>query len=191
MTNTQATRIAIILAFLAALMTPAAWAVTVPFNLNVTITETNANVGTGVIAGDTFIGVMYFDSIDLTPDGSRNRTILPGGDIITIAGITFDTTLNSTLYGFEFSSGAPFCIGDFSLDGCGSGEGQSIPKPDGDALILFDDNSGVIRDSLGGPLGPFEFADLTYSFTAGPGPAALGRLGSAWALLGWLQRKTS
>lgn len=46
----------------------------------------NPDFGAGVSATDTFSGKKFFDTSELTPDGARSRTILPGGDSLTNAG---------------------------------------------------------------------------------------------------------
>ena len=178
--------ISILLIFFFALPT-SALAIPVAYNLNVTIIEDNANVGTGVSIGDMFTGVMYFDDSELLPDGSRTRSIIYGGDSITVAGITFDDTLASDFYAFEFAGGAPLCIGDFSLDGCGTGEGQSIPKPDLDDLIFYDNFLGRVRD-YDESRQQYEFASFSYEFELAsvPEPSTLVLL--AFGLIGVFRR---
>ena len=77
-------------------------AAVIGFNLNITATSTNANFGTGVTAGDTFTGMMFFDSADLTPDGTRQRSNLLGGDSLTSQGVSLDAILNSAGWSFGF-----------------------------------------------------------------------------------------
>lgn len=161
------------------LVMPTAQAVPIAFNLNITMTRTNANLGTGVSVGDTFTGVMFFDSADLV-DGSRARSILPGNDSVSIAGLTFDETLNSRFLKFSFDGGAPLCISDWQLDGCGTGEGQSIHRftddhlLSGDYLSFYDNFTGRIRDSILDVVGgPYEYATFTYSFERVPEPPLL------------------
>jgi hypothetical protein len=88
-------------------------------------TSTNSAFGTGVTEGDTFTGMVFFDDEDpnYLADGIWERSVL-NGDMLTIAGVSFDSELNSTFWDFNFSSGAPVC---FDIGGqCGDGQGQGL-----------------------------------------------------------------
>ncbi len=89
---------------------PIARADVVGFDLTLTATTSSPDFGTGVMVGDVFAGRMFFDEVDLTPDGIRTRSIIPGGDFLDIAGISFDTLLSDSGWSFEFIGGGPVCF---------------------------------------------------------------------------------
>lgn len=144
------------------------------------------NFGTGVSASDSFAGTIFFDSNDLTPDGARKRSILPGGDSLTIAGVSFDDLLDDTFWSFSFVGGEPACFDTGIGGGCGTGTAQinffdaNDPYP---SISFTDDFLGTAFDADELSLG------FNYSLTSIPVPAAFWLFGSALGLLGWVRRK--
>jgi hypothetical protein len=147
-------------------------AATVGFNLVITprVGFFDPNFGNGVNADDTFVGQIYFDTSDLTPDGARSRTILPGGDFLTIAGISFDSLLNTTFWSFSIIGEQPVCFDTGVGGGCGTETSQinfddpSNPYP---AISFTDTFIGTAFDQDQLSMG------FNYSIAAIPIPATI------------------
>ena len=163
-------------------------AATVGFNIEITPRTGffDPNFGTGVSASDVFTGQIFFDTSDLTPDGTRPRTILPGGDSLTIAGVSFDSLLNSTFWSFSITGGKPVC---FDMGGgCGDGTSQINYDPDNTypAISFTDTFIGTAFDQSGLDMG------FNYSISAIPLPPAVWLFGSGLiGLIGLARRKKS
>jgi len=168
---------------------PQVSASTVGFNLVITPRAGffNPDFGTGVSATDTFSGKIFFDTIDLTPDGARPRTILAGGDSLTIAGVSFDSLLNTTFWTFSMVGGQPVCFDTGIGGGCGTGTSQiNFDDPDDPypAITFADTFIGTAFDPDQLDMG------FNYSITAIPVPAAFWLFGSGLlGLIGISRRK--
>jgi len=150
---------------------------TVGFNLVITPRAGffDPNFGTGVSAGDTFAGKIFFDTSDLTPDGARQRTILPGGDSLTMAGVSFDSLLDTTFWSFSIVGGQPVCFDTGIGGGCGTGTSQinfDDPNDPFPAISFTDTFIGTAFDLDELSMG------FNYSITAIPVPAAVWLFGS-------------
>ena len=152
-------------------------AATVGFNLVITPRAGffDPNFGAGVSATDTFVGKIFFDSSDLTPDGSRARSLLPGGDSLSIAGVSYDSLLDSSFWSFTITGGVPECFDTGIGGGCGTGTSQinfvdpANPYP---AISFTDTFIGTAFDSNQLSMG------FNYSITTIPIPPALLLFGS-------------
>lgn len=164
-------------------------AATVGFNLVITprVGFFDPNFGSGVSADDTFFGQIYFDSSDLTPDGARSRTILPGSDFLTIAGVTFDSLLNTTFWSFSIIDEKPECFDTGIGGGCGTGTSQINFDDSGNpypAISFTDTFIGTAFDQDELSMG------FNYSITAIPVPAAAWLFGSGLlGLMGTARRR--
>jgi hypothetical protein len=155
-----------------------AGATVIGFDLTIIATSTNSAFGTGVTEGDTFTGMVFFDDEDpnYLADGIWERSVL-NGDMLTIAGVSFDSELNSTFWDFNFSSGAPVC---FDIGGqCGDGQGQGLD------LFFTDDFSGFAFDA--------ELDRITFSYEFSPKdmpePSSLSLWATGLALLVLIGRR--
>ena len=166
-----------------------AGAATVGFNLMITPRAGlfDPNFGTGVSADDTFIGKIFFDTSDLMPDGVRNRSILPGGDSLTIAGVSFDSLLDTTFWSFTIVGGQPVCFDTGVGGGCGTGTSQinfdnpSNPYP---SISFTDTFIGTAFDTNQLSMG------FNYSIAAIPIPPSVWLFGSGLlGLIGIARRK--
>lgn len=164
-------------------------AATIGFNLVITprVGFFDSNFGTGVSVSDTFIGTIFFDTSDLTSDGARSRTILPGGDSLTIAGESFDSLMNSTFWSFTIVGGEPVCFDTGIGGGCGTGTSQinfddaNDPYP---AITFTDTFIGTAFDTNQLSMG------FNYSITAIPLPPALLLFGTGLlGLIGIAKRR--
>ncbi len=172
----------VVTGFLLAMPFAQVGAATVGFNLEITPRPGffNPDFGTGVSASDSFTGQIFFDTNDLTPDGARKRSILPGGDSLTIAGVSFDDLLDTTFWSFSVVGGAPACFDTGIGGGCGTGTAQinfsdaNDPYP---SISFTDTFLGTAFDADELSLG------FNYSLTPIPVPAALWLFGSALGLL--------
>ena len=168
---------------------PQVSAATVGFNLVITPRAGffNPNFGTGVSANDTFIGKIFFDTSNLTPDGFRKRSILPGGDSLTIAGVSFDSLLNTTFWSFSIVGGQPVCFDTGIGGGCGTGTSQinfDDPNNPYPAISFTDTFIGTAFDLDELAMG------FNYSITAIPIPPAIWLFGSGLlGLVGMARRK--
>ncbi|MGB5259917.1 MAG: hypothetical protein WBO34_05270 [Gammaproteobacteria bacterium] len=166
-------------------------AATLGFNLVITPRAGffDPNFGTGVSASDTFVGKIFFDTSDLAPDGARSRTILPGGDSLTIAGESFDPLLNSTFWSFTIVGGEPVCFDTGIGGGCGTGTSQinfADPNDPYPAITFTDTFIGTAFDTNQLPMG------FDYSITAIPLPPALYLFGSGLlGLIGVARKKVT
>lgn len=169
---------------------PPVSAATVGINLTITprVGFFDPNFGTGVSASDSFVGTMFFDTGDLTPDGARKRTILPGGDSLTIAGVSFDALLDSTFWSFSFAGGQPACF-DTGIGGaCGTGTSQINFENAGDpypSISFTDTFIGTAFDADQRSMG------FNYSIIAIPVPAAAYLMGTGLLLLAGVARRKS
>ena len=151
---TQAVMAGLIAVFV---MASDAEATVIGFDLVITATTGDSRFGTGVNAGDQFTGMMFFDAADLSPDGVRPRTIFPGGDMLTIAGVPLGFILSDHRWLFSFVDGAPVCFDQHtdsppSVPGCGNGDGASIGGRFGALFIvlsLIDDQTGSVSSDFG------------------------------------------
>lgn len=164
-------------------------AATVAFNVVITPRAPvffDPDFGTGVSANDTFVGTLFFDTVDLTPDGARRRTILPGGDALTIAGVSFDALLDDTFWSFSFAGGQPACFDSGIGGACGTGTSQINFEPTGNVSISFTDTFiGTAFDAENRSLG------FNYSIAAIPVPAAAYLMGTGLLLLAGFARRKS
>ena len=132
------------------------------FNLDITDLSANADFGTGVNQGDAVTGMMFFNEADLTPDGVRQRSSLPGGDTLTIAGVSFDSVLNDLSWYFTFTGGAPDCFNDGVIaSGCGPDfPFQTVGTTAIGQLTFRPNRLGIARepDALGGDEVSFVYA---------------------------------
>jgi hypothetical protein len=171
MRTTTCSRGSVLAAFFGAclLVVPVAKATVVPFNLQITVGQGNQNFGTGADDGDTYAGLMFFEEVDLTPEGNRRRSTVPGGDTLTIAGVSFDALLNDPSWFFRFEGGAPECFNpghEFGgeADPCGPDFPFQTVGTDATGALTFRPNSlGIARepDALGG-----DELNFRYSFSA-------------------------
>ena len=166
---------------------PQVSAATVGFNLVITPRAEffNPNFGAGVSVDDTFVGKIFFDTSNLTPDGVRNRSILPGGDSLTIAGVSFDSLLDTTFWSFTIVGGQPVCFD--TGGGCGTGTSQinfdnpSNPYP---SISFTDTFIGTAFDTNE------LFMGFNYSIAAIPIPPSVWLFGSGLlGLIGIARRK--
>lgn len=171
---------------LMAAMVPAS-AATVGFDLVITPRPGffDPNFGTGVSATDTFVGSIFFDTSDLTPDGARRRSILPGGDTLRIAGVSFDDLLDDTFWSFTFAGGLPACF-DTGIGGpCGTVTSQINSETTGNVAISFTDTLiGTAFDADQRSLG------FNYSINI-PVPAAAYLFGTGLLVLAGVARRKS
>ena len=140
-------------------------------NIEVTATISNPNFGAGVTAGDSFQGMIFYDDEDpnFTPNGTFLRSIIPGGDMLTIAGVPYDTQLGSATLPLTFGANLPLCLGDIMFNGCGGLEGIGLLF-----LTFNDDGTGLAVD--GPPV--FDVIEFTYSLSAKP--TAVPEPGTLW-----------
>ena len=129
--------------------------------------------------------MMFFNEVDLTPDGVRARSSLPGSDMLTIAGVSFDSILNNLAWAFTFTDGAPDCFNDGVIaSGCGPDFPFQTVGTNATGQLTFRPNRlGIARepDALGG-----EQISFRYAFSAKvpePGTFALFAVGLAGLLL--------
>jgi hypothetical protein len=174
--------------FLMAITPIPANAATVGFNIEITPRTGffDPNFGTGVSASDIFTGQIFFDTSDLTPDGFRKRTILPGGDELTIAGVSFDSLLNSSFWSFSITGGQPECFDTGIGGGCGTETSQINYDPDNTypAISFTDTFIGTAFDESQLSMG------FNYSISAIPLPPAVWLFGSGLiGLFGLARRK--
>ncbi len=138
---------------------------TVAYSVHLVATTANPDFGLGVMLRETLTGTFFFDDADITPDGTRQKSVSLGLDRLTIAGVSFDAILQGSVesfWRFAFAGGMPLCIGDNDLNGCNGIAGQ-ISGPMSNTYIEFSENS---TGSAG--VGGTETIEFEYSFLAVP-----------------------